>query len=473
MVLTPIRKNKIILADYNYRRDIDNRLLMAELSVFDVDVLREILHSSLSFTVKQLADKVDSTEKAVIPVLDKLAPTKLITRQGSNVTVDKEMRKYYEFQIQKFDDDFEPNIEFIISSLSKVPIHALPNWYSLPRTADRITSSLIEKYLQCPKLYERYLEELVFDDKVLHGIMKDVLTAPDYKIYSDALRTKYKLSREQFEEYMLHLEYNFVCYLSYNKVDDMWQEVVTPFHEWREYLRFIRDTTPKPITDVEKIQRRRSGEFAFLQDLAAVIKAAQQAPLPVVAHPEEDFTLSPASIKAWLPAFAKEKAEYTQDYFRHVLNKLQVLELGTIKQNKLQLSDHAKVWVKKSLQDQAMALYRHSSNRMLHASKHPSVHSERNIREAEKSLKRVVNCGWIYLDDFLKGITAPIGNNEPVALKNKGKRWRYAIPAYSPEELEMIKATICERLFEVGMVSLGLHRDKLCFTLTPFGKLAI
>ena len=41
---------------------------------------------------------------------------------------------------------------------------------------------------------------------------------------------------------MLHMEFNFVCYLGYKKDNDMWRQVVTPFYEWRKYLHFLRDS---------------------------------------------------------------------------------------------------------------------------------------------------------------------------------------------------------------------------------------
>ena len=41
-----IRKNKISLTDYNYQKDIQNRLLLAKFSLSDLKVLEEILYSS-------------------------------------------------------------------------------------------------------------------------------------------------------------------------------------------------------------------------------------------------------------------------------------------------------------------------------------------------------------------------------------------------------------------------------------------
>ena len=72
MLAAPTRKNKITLSDYNYRRDIDNRLLMAQLSTFEVEVLQEILDGSLTLTIKKIADALSVKEDAILPVLNHL-----------------------------------------------------------------------------------------------------------------------------------------------------------------------------------------------------------------------------------------------------------------------------------------------------------------------------------------------------------------------------------------------------------------
>lgn len=262
------KKNKIDLTGYNYRRDIENRLLMASLSVFEVEVLREILQRSVKIQIADLARALHTTVKALSPVLAKLKTTQLLSYDDAVITVDKEMRRYYELQIDKFDDDFQPNLVYLQTMLNKVPIEVLPVWYAIPRMSDHIIASIIEKNLATPKIFRRYLEELEFESPIQRHIMDDVFSAPDGKVHADTLREKYGLTREAFEEALLWLEFNFVCFLSYNRLEDMWQEVVTPFWEWREYLRFERSRTPKSIGDVSHIaQDKRKGLPHDLEEL--------------------------------------------------------------------------------------------------------------------------------------------------------------------------------------------------------------
>ena len=127
------------------------------------------------------------------------------------------MRKYFESQILKFEEDFYPGIEYLQGLLRKVPIQILPTWYSIPRTSNNIFDSLIEKYLITPHTYERYLSELTFSDEILTDIVRSVHQAPEYKVRADEIIKKHHLSHEQFEEHLLLLEFHFACCLRYEK----------------------------------------------------------------------------------------------------------------------------------------------------------------------------------------------------------------------------------------------------------------
>lgn len=376
-----VRKNNIVLSDYNFQRDIDNRLVMAELSVFEVIVIKEILESSLQFSVKQLANALKVAEKTLIPVLKKLAKTKLVSGHEDPIIVDKDIRKYYEFQMMKFDNDFEPGMEFLQGILSKVPIHVLPNWYSIPCTSNKIFTAIVENYLHTPKIYQRYLQGLKLHDEAMAGIMYDVFDAPGFKLCAKKLIQKYDLSREKFEELMLLLEYNIVCCLGYSQEDDSWEEVVMPFDEWRAYLQFEHDTKPKPIAN------------------SAAIKKETE----------------------------KGSSEFAHSLYRKIMMGFR---------DKIENS---------------------------------TIYADKDIREIERSLKRVATVGWIYFDDFMKGFTAPIGKIPPVTLQNKGKKWKYVLPTYTTEEIAFVKMVIFECLAKAGVVEIGTNQNRPCFCVTPFG----
>ncbi|MBA3816559.1 MAG: hypothetical protein H0X29_08590 [Parachlamydiaceae bacterium] len=468
MVTSNKKINKIELTNYNYVRDIENRLLMAQLNILEVEILKEVLNGSLKFTTTQLADALDIDKSILIPVLDKLSATKLLQRTDKSVLVDKELRKYYEVQILKFDENFEPGMEFLQSLLSKVPIHILPDWYSISRTSDHIFHSIIEKYLHTPKIYERYLQELDFSDPELNAICLDVLSAPDFKLSSQYLIDKHGLSHESFEKIMLFLEFNMICCISYEMIDEKWEEMVTPFYEWREYLRFTRDTTPVAIANTLAIQRLHQSDFGFIKDMLTLLHAMQSDPVRVeILKESSEYSISLKTAKSIFEDFAV--TPYSPPYLTQLVDRLQQLQLATISKQHLHITEHASEWLKLHIQDQAHSLFRlpPSSGSIMNS------FSEKDIREVEKNLRRVAHSGWISFESFFMGMTIPVGDSEGINLKCKGKRWKYYIPNYSESERQFIQATLCEKLFETGMVAIGFHEDALCFSVTPFGRMSL
>lgn len=379
-------RNNVVLSDYDYKRDIENRLFMSELSVFEVNVLKEMLDSSLQFSCQQLAEALDTNVKVINAVLKKLARSQLYKCIDNHVVVDKDMRKYYESQMMKFDEEFEPDMGFLQGLLSKVPISVLPSWYNISSISKNIFISIVENYLLTPKNYERYLLALRFHSPEMEGIVRDVFESADLKVNAKDLIKKYCLSREQFEEYMLLLEFNFVCCLSYSLREDCWEEIVTPFHEWRQFLKFERSSIPTVIKDDNNITVTTSAQANLSYD-------------QILTH------------------------------YRKTINMF-----------KDDLKNHFKEY------------------------------TEKDIREVERSLIRVTKKGWVYFDDFMKGFTAQIGKNEAVALQNKGKRWKYAIPTYSSRDYELVKHVLFEGLSPAGVIQSGTHAKRLCFCVTQFGR---
>ncbi len=436
---------------------------MADLSVFEVNVLTEIIHGSLKSTIQQIAEYLDSTEDELSSALEKLLTLKLFHLDGDQIIVDKEMRKYYESQIPKFDDDFRADMEFVRGLLSKVPIHVLPTWYSIPRTSDDIFGSIVEKYLLTPKIYQRYLDEISFDEPILNAIMNDVYSKPDYKIHASEVIEKYNLTREQFEEYMLHLEFNLICCLSYNESNDHWVEVITPFYEWRQLLRFRQKNMPVQVDQPLEIERTHPHDFGFVMDMSTIISSSLQTPVPVQ-EVEGKLSLPLESAEQLL---ARPISLQFSELLVKMLTKLKLVEV----------TDHeiiprtvAKAWLEKHLQEQAIAVYRYGAHQ---GTAIPGGYIDRDLREIENCLKRLMSKGWIYFDDFIKASCAPIGDNHPVMLVKKGRRWKYEFPSYSENDIKTIHQYIFQTLFSAGLVATGTHQGRECFSITPFGRMTM
>ncbi|MEI8328781.1 MAG: hypothetical protein WCG14_02110 [Chlamydiia bacterium] len=471
MELNPVRKNKIALSDYDYQKDIENRLLMAQFSSTDLEVLEEILYSSLQIPIKTLSQSLEIEEHKVLISLGKLSQTGLLYIDKDHVVVDKEMRKYFETQIQKFNDDFIPGMDFLQSLLRKAPIHTLPTWYSIPRTSNNIFESIVEKYLYTPQIFQRYLMELNFPDPVLKGIMDDVYQSEHLEISAASLIQKYDLSKEQFEECMLQLEFNFVCCLGYKKHDDLWHEKVTPFHEWQEYIAFFKQSEVSSITDIENIQMKRPFDYSFVQDMAVILEKAKKQPL-ALERTEEGYLLPQRKmLEAILEAFVDVQFEASsiEEYVHSLIAKIQLIKLAEVTDKKLTLNDRAYEWLEMRLESRAMFLYRHPLNKPLTLQVAEGIYNEKSLREAEKSIVRAIGKEWVLFDDFFKGVCVTLKEDDAIHLKRFGRTWKYTLPNYSSQERSFIKTVIFDWLFQAGIVQVGTIRQQDCFRVTSIG----
>ncbi|MBU6384031.1 MAG: hypothetical protein KGQ49_03390 [Verrucomicrobia bacterium] len=428
-----LRKNKIHLSDYPYAQDVECRMLMSDFSTLDIEIMEEILYSPLKISLKKLARSLGCDETALQESLRRFASVGLLSIAEDAILIDKEKRKYFEFEMTRFEPHFKPDMEFLQGLLRKVPIQVLPSWYAIPRTSNNIFESIVEKYLFTPHIFQRYLADLHFADPTLNAIIQDVFQSPDLKVSSSDLIAKYNLTAKSFEEMILLLEFHFACCLIFEKEGDHWLEYVTPFHEWREYLCFFRATEPVCLDPRDPIESRSVQDFAFIEEMSSLLLQAK-----------------PKKI-----AVAKTRA----------VEKLVLLKLAEYEGGLLHALEAGDAWLDLSLENRALFLYRHPQNRILSLSA-----GERYVREAEKSIKRVLHGGWVYFDDFLKGVLVPLNEQSVVMLKKGGKHWKYTLPVYGEEEKKLLHATIFEWLYEFGMVTIGKCRGRDCFAATPFGR---
>jgi hypothetical protein len=439
-----IRKNKVNLSEYNYQRDVQHRLFLSQASMTEIEIMDEIINSSLQFPICHLHEIATHPKNQFLDILKKLVDIRLIKIQNDSIIVDKEMRKYYEGQLTKFRDDFVPGIDYLRYLLDQVPISILPSWYIIPRTTDNIFQAIVEKCLITPKVYERYLEELQFDNPTLSLMYNEVFNASDFVVSAKELMQKFQMTHAEFEENMLLLEYHFVCCLSYRKHADRWEEIVTPFYEWREYLKFRRDTFPQSMSEPKNIQRRHPNDFGFIEDMFILLKSASKNPISIK-NSKDNLSFDFKQIPQWL-----KNEKMNADYAQRLLEVILELDLAIIKNNQLCLLSQAALWMDKSLIDKASSFMHY-------------------VLFVEKSLSRIKKCSWIYLDDFMKGFVACNGSKEPIILKHKGKKWKYELPSYNAHEMQTFEEILYDRLFEAGVLAVGVHQGKKCIKLTEYG----
>jgi len=470
------RQNKIKLEDYDYQKDIRDRILLSHFSSEEVEILEEIVCGPPAVSLGILSGQLDKSPRALAVILEKLLETNLFSIDGDTLIVNKERRRYFETQIVKFKENFSPGIEFLQALLKKVPFHILINWYQIPRTSDNIVHSVIEKYLHTPQIFLRYVTDLDLGDEKLSGIVRDLFAAPDYKIYSAVLRKKYGMDEEEFERNIIHLEFHLLCCLTYEKRGDRWVEVVSLFKEWRDYLSFLKRTQPKEIKQTSRVKRTRPSDFAFVEDISEVLRLSDVRPLCVYLNENEEWVFDKQTaihLCKYLKGFdlnSQEGQEVFVEYSKKIIQKLLLLKCVYIEQRQLVFAkNEAEEWLSLPTETRAFNIYKqtvHVQTNNFFA----NTCTQRNIHEIEKELGRIMNLGWVFLKDFLSGIIAPISDNSKMYLRKEGRSWRYTLPNYSEEEVALLKKVIYEWLFESGVIATGLCEGEECLKITAFGR---
>ncbi|NGX34041.1 MAG: hypothetical protein K1060chlam1_00388 [Candidatus Anoxychlamydiales bacterium] len=458
--ISQIRKNKICLLDYNYKQDIENRVMLSKLTVFELSILEEILYSSIKTSINKLSKDLDIPEKKILAVLKKFEKTNLLKIDGEIINIDKKMRKYFEFEYQRFEENFKPDLLFINNLLHKIPIHILPIWYSIPKSSNNIFTSIIDKYFLTPQIFQRHLENIECENPTFLGIVEDVYNSENFEVESSALQKKHSLEKEKYLEIILLLEFNLLCFQSYKKTDNGYVEIITPFHEYKDYLQYLNKTKTLSIKDTKKLIRKRKIDFGFVEDLSSVLKMAKK---PISKSSIEKTIKKELSIKD--PDIIISKS-----YIDSIINKLLKIEFLTQKKDLLQFTSSAKKWLDFNLENKALHLYYHPLNTLDSAKSFSHLINEKSIREAEKSITRVLDSSWVYFDDFAKGILSAVLDDQLVKIKHMGKTYKYSIPSHSKEELIFIKKVIFEKLFESCIVAIGSLNGRDCFSVTKLGK---
>lgn len=245
MILTQNKKTKISLKDYSYQSDIEHRLFLSSLPAFDIRILQELFYFGSQFALSDLRDALDCSESVLLSSLTNLSKTGLLLVKDEMVLLDRDLRKYFEFQVAVFNPDFEPDFQYFQGLLKKIPISALPVWYNIPKTSDTIFGAIVEKFLATPKLYERHLQDVVFDEPCCREILDMLLGTPTLTLRSDTIRTTLTLSREKLQQCLLLLEFHAVCAARYILEEGCWVEVVTVFREYKEHVMRERAIEPK------------------------------------------------------------------------------------------------------------------------------------------------------------------------------------------------------------------------------------
>lgn len=452
--LNPSRKNRINIEDYNYDQDVQTRLILATFSPLDFDVLEEILFNTLTIDIASLSRELETPLDPLFSSLSKIASSGLITYDKESIFVVKELRKYFETEMQRYVSAFTPCMRYIKKLLHKAPIHVLPVWYQLPRLSNDIFSALNEKYFKTPTLYLRYLKDLDLGNENLQLIATSLLESPTYSLTFSELKDKHGLTDKEIEEYAIHLELNFVCSYTCTYDGALWNKQLVLLREINQFLSSQRSLAR---TDL-KLQEEAE-EFSFVNDMSTLLNKIKMSQLPNVTSTES------TTLKCRYKSLDITEKKYND----WLLSKLYQVELLSSIGTETVITDDGVEWLQLEPKEQSLYVYKHPCNVYLQYS-NPRLSTTRNIREVEKSAKNLSSVHWSSLEEFISSVKAQISDSSTSQLKLVGKNYEYSMPEYSEEERGFFKEVLLHSLYESSIIRLLENNGTTYIQLTSLGK---
>ena len=436
MILYTNNKNKVDLKDYPFKLDVHRRRCASRFSPFERDLFYEMCLGSLETTVEELAEDIDVDPAIILSVLKKNSTIGLYSLDGMDVHINKDERKFYEVELEKFNEAYFPNLNYIKSLFNKVPIDVIPQWFSLPKSCSTIFATLIEKHFLTPKLFERYLQELEFDDPILNKLVKELYSSPYYSLNLQELKDSYFLSDEVLYQIVSILEFNLIAVHSYQKIGDAYHEVITPPHEFRTLLIDKLEKRPKNIDEEEKVLATYTLHHDYIPKVTKTLKTIKQ--------------------------LMEDKHETdVQHQDLALIRKLLEIDLLDTVEEQIIVSKEGDSFL--SLDDDEK-----TKHFLVPRKRKKRLFSEWVQRQIEKEL--IVYTSWIFLEDFINSLQIPLDTHAPMELIRKGRSSFYSIPAYNPDEKEAIRTFLTDHLAIAGIIELAQVEGQLAFRITQFGR---
>ncbi|OGN64880.1 MAG: hypothetical protein A2888_03445 [Chlamydiae bacterium RIFCSPLOWO2_01_FULL_28_7] len=270
------------------------------------------------------------------------------------------------------------------------------------------------------------------------------------------IKDKFSFTDEELTEALIFLELNFICFVTYVEIDCEYIETATLFTEYKTFLNHLKTFKTIEIKDLDNLIKKRDSDFGFVQDMHFVLESLQK----------------PSEIKSIKDKLKKHiskidpKIHIANSYLDSVIDKLIKIKYVSFKDNILSKNDSSNEWLLMDNEKKVLHLYYHPLNTFQYEN-----FNEISLKEAEKSISKVINCGYVYFDDFIINSFANVSEERSIELKPFGKSYKYVFPTYNIEETKFIKSVIFDRLFEAGIVSIGSIKAKDCFRVTKLGKL--
>lgn len=446
------KKHQVNIMDYDYLRDVNNRIFLSSLSTFDVFVLDAILYSPLHTSLEALKEYLLNQDKSVNEkqlqaTLAKLQKIHLLTITSDNmIQVNKELRKYFEINIQRFEQKDVPGISLVKELFRLLPTHLLMQWYDVSNFSNNIFSSIIERYLSQAHFYMTHLTNVQGDNFLYKKILDIVFSAPDFCVNLSFLQEELGLSEQDLQASLLHLEYNLACVLSYRQSSqNSYIAIVTPFAEWRKYL-FA--TSCQPMKELQEPPQENSS--TYLKDFSDFVSEASRGQCL-----DKVQQLSHSGDLALLPSHVKVA---------------QRLGLIKIEENTIQLTRSGALWSEKELAEKQTLLFQHMHFCCLNNSEWHSIYINSTFEITKKVLLTLPASIWFSLSELINSIVPLCKRGSSATLVREHQQWQYTLPNYPESFYKFLTLMIKLHFFHSGMIKTAVMNHQEIFCVTPLGK---
>ena len=450
----------INLSEYQHELEIEARILIEQLSSFEIQLVNALFYSSLRTSVEELQGELNADAAQVEAALDALSPLELFHLNNGSISINKETRKRLEPLIERLESDFSPTIQYLVDKLSYVPINLLPKWYALPHTSDQITQSIIDKYLSTPSKYTQQLTQLKNNNAHAQQMCDILYRSPQLRVPLRDVAEALSLSLRECHALILELEFHFACCLTYEMVNETLKPIVVPPTEWTCYLA-TQEETISPLIREDHVKRMHRHDFGFVNDMGKLLRSLL---IEVITLDKERFPDNHAILDRFTTSIPTELATI---HFQQLVAALDVLNLANVKKSALTLTPEGNSWLSLTQEEQAMLLYFCHLKCYHHNS---GIFSDRDVRKVEKALSALSPNSWIPFETFCNSTIGAIGTTTPVTLRCVGRRWHYELPTYSDQERTFIQEVLTSHLYQCGMIATGWYNGQLHFKVTPFGQ---
>src|SRR5262249_36759598 len=150
----------------------------------------------------------------------------------------------------------------------------------------------------------------------------------------------------------------------------------------------------------QHIVKKRPQDFSFIQDMTTLLHLAKKQPIPVTLDKQQRPSFSPEIVTLLsekIPGFQLDSPAFL-NYLYTLFAKVRLLKLADVIDGRLFALEGASDWFDMRLENRALFMYRHPLNRLTSHHLPAQLCTERHVREAEKSIIRVLNSGWVYFE---------------------------------------------------------------------------